>query len=103
VVGVGRWKAELAEDVADVLFDGALGDREAVGDGAVGAALGHQGEDVALARGERVEGGRVPGGLEQAGDDLGVEGGAARRDPGDRVVELRDVGDPVLEQVADPA
>src|SRR5262249_54132196 len=31
VVGVGRREAELAEDVADVLFDGSLGDVEAVG------------------------------------------------------------------------
>ena len=60
-------------------------------------------EDLALAGGERVEGGRAAAGAEQAGDDLGVEGGAARRDPGDRVDELADVGDAVLEQVADAA
>jgi len=58
VIGVRRLQAELAEDVADVLFDGALGDDEAVGDGAVGAAC-------------------------------------------DGVDELADVGDPVLEQVAE--
>ena len=40
VVGVGRREPELAEDVADVLFDGALGNGEAAGDGAVGAAFG---------------------------------------------------------------
>jgi hypothetical protein len=38
VVGVGRRQAELAEDVADVLLDGALGNGDAVGDGAVGGA-----------------------------------------------------------------
>jgi hypothetical protein len=51
VVGVGRRESELAEDVADVPFDGALVDREAAGDDAVGAALGHRGEDVVLAAG----------------------------------------------------
>jgi prolipoprotein diacylglyceryl transferase len=81
VVGVGRREPELAEDVADVLLDGSIGDGEAAGDGAVGPALGHQGEDVVLPGGERAQGAGVPARVEQAGDDLGVQGGAARRDP----------------------
>ena len=40
---------------------------------------------------------------EQLGDDLGVERGAAAGDPLDRLQEVGDVHDPVLEQVADPA
>jgi hypothetical protein len=75
-----------------------VGDGEAVGDGAVGAASGHQGEDVMLAGGECAEGTGVTARVQQAGDHLGVQGGAAGRDPRDRVGELRDVGDPVLEQ-----
>jgi len=45
----------------------------------------------------------LPGGVQHPGDDLGIERGAAGRDTGDRVDELADVGDPVLEQVADSA
>jgi hypothetical protein len=55
-----------------------------------------------LTRGEHGEGAGVAARVQQAADNLGVERGAARRDPGDRVGELGDVGDPVLEQVADP-
>ena len=55
-----------------------------------------------LARGEAVE--RVGAVAdEELGDDLGVEGGAAGGDPAQRVEEVGDVGDPVLEQVADGA
>ena len=43
----------------------------------------------------------VPG--QQLADHLGVHGGAAGGDPPDGVDELRDVGDPVLEQVPDAA
>src|SRR5688572_3664920 len=39
---------------------------------------------------------------EQLPDDLGVEDGAARRDPPKRIDELAYVSDPVLEEVADP-
>ncbi len=39
---------------------------------------------------------------EQLGHDLGIEGGAAGADPAHGVDELGHVGDPVLQQVADP-
>src|SRR5581483_8266788 len=42
VVVVGGLQVELEEDVGGVLGDGAFGDDEAVGDGGVGAALGHE-------------------------------------------------------------
>ena len=51
MVGVGWRQAKLGEDVADVLFDGSLGNGDAVGDGDVGPAFGHEGENVVLARG----------------------------------------------------
>src|SRR5581483_445625 len=73
------------------------------GNGAVGAAFCHEGEDVELTGGERRERAGVAAGVQQAADDFGVERGAARGDPRDRVGELGDVGDPVLEQVTDPA
>jgi hypothetical protein len=51
--------AELVVDRRDVLDDDLLGDREARGDRAVAAALGHHRQHLALARrqpGERVAG-----------------------------------------------
>ena len=58
---------ELAEDVRDVLLDRALGDHQALGDRRVRAALGHQPEHVALARGQLVERAVVPAAAERAG------------------------------------
>src|ERR1700733_11193585 len=55
VIGIRRRKPELAEDVRDVLLDGPLGDHQDDGDGAVGAALRHQREHLALAVGEAAE------------------------------------------------
>src|SRR5687768_13698254 len=72
VVGLGRLEAELGEDVRYVLLDGALSDDEALRDPGVRKTLGHQREDLALARGEPVV--RVsPGTGEQLGDHLRVE------------------------------
>ena len=70
------------------------------GDGGVRPALGHQREHLALARGELAE--RVAAAGEQLRDDFGIERAAARGHPVQRVEELGDVRDPVLEQVADP-
>src|SRR5215211_9396553 len=49
VVGGGGGEAELAEEAGDVLLDRALGDDQALGDGGIAAALGHEGEDIELA------------------------------------------------------
>src|SRR5690606_36424475 len=46
--------AQLAEDVGDVVLDGALGHAEGIGDLLVGEAGGHQAQDLGLAVGERV-------------------------------------------------
>ena len=46
--------AELAEDVGDVHRDGLRADEQLLADLAVGPALGDQGEDLGLARGQRV-------------------------------------------------
>src|SRR5215211_4185483 len=101
VVGGGGGEAELAEEAGDVLLDRALGDDQALGDGGIAAALGHQGEDVELAGAERGQRVGAAAAAEELGDDLGVDGGAALADPVDGGQELADVGDPVLEQVAD--
>ena len=57
--GVGG-EIELAQDAADMRFDGLAGDVEQLGDAAVGASLGEEGEHVAFAWGECGE--RVAGG-----------------------------------------
>jgi hypothetical protein len=80
-------------------FDGPLGDlKHAAG----GPALGHQRQHVVLASGQAGQRAAVRAGRQQVGDDLGIERGAAGRDPGKRVGELGDVDGPVLQQVADP-
>ena len=74
-----------------MLLDGALGDDQLGGDGGVGAALGHLGEDLALARGELGQGVVAALAAEHLGDDLGVEGGAAFAHPADRLGQRLDV------------
>ena len=102
VVVLGGRQAELHEDVRDVLLDRALGDHQLLGDGRVRAALGHQPEHVALARGELVER-AVVALAQQLGDRLGVQRGAALGHAPHGVDEVAHLGDAVLEQVADAA
>jgi signal transduction histidine kinase len=94
-------QVELHEDAADVLLDRALGDEDPVRDPRVGRALGHQGQHLALARRQDVE--RVVAAAGQ--DELLHQGRIHHRGAGgdapDRVYEVRDVGDPALQQVAD--
>ena len=54
VVLFGYREVQLGEDVGHVLLDCALADDEGVGDGAVGAALGHEGEHL-RSRGVRTD------------------------------------------------
>lgn len=68
-------------------------------------ALGHRFQHLALARGRGVS---EPSGeflrrVRSDGDDLGVERRTARSNPFQRVEELVDPADPVLEQMAEPA
>ena len=86
-----------------MLLDRPLGDDEPRGDRGVRAALGHQREHLALARAEPVERVAAAGAGEELADDLGVERRAAVGDAVDGVEEVADVGDAVLEQVADAA
>ena len=83
-----------------MLLDGALGDDERLGDRVVGAALGHQPEHLALARGQRLQRVLAAAAAEQQRHDLGVERRAAVGDAAHRVGEGVHVGDAVLEQVA---
>ena len=92
---------ELGEDPGDVLLDRVLGDHERLGDAAVGPALGHQLEHLALARRELLQRVVAAAPAEHARDDGRVQRRAARRDARDGVREAREVAHPVLEQVAD--
>ena len=55
VVVAAAGQAELGEDPGHVLLDGAFGDDHLRGDRGVGAALGHQAQDLALARDEGLQ------------------------------------------------
>src|SRR5580700_8640172 len=88
VVVVGGLQVELEEDGCGVLGHGAFGDDQALGDGDVGPTLGHQGEDLALARAERTDADVAGVTGEQPGDHLRIHGRAAARDPADSVHEL---------------
>ena len=99
VVVLARREAQLPEDAGHVLLDRAVGDHEPARDGRVRPALGHELEHLALARRQLVD--RTVADEELA-DDLGIERRPADRRRGERVHELGAVGDPVLEQVAEP-
>ena len=74
------------------------------GDRRVGAALGHQLQHLALARGQRGQRrGRAPRARHELGDHLGVQRRAAGGHAPHGVHEVARVADALLEQVADPA
>ena len=55
MVGLSRQQAELGEDVADVLLNGAFTDDKLMGDSRVRTSLRHQREHLLFARRQRVE------------------------------------------------
>src|SRR6266516_3846168 len=95
-------KPELLEDVPDMSLDGLRTEEELVADPAVGMALGHQREHLALALAQVFEGAALPLAAHQASDDRRVDHALALPDPPDRISEDGDLRDPLLEQVADP-
>ena len=97
-----RFQLQLAKDAVDVGFDGLGAEKELLADRRVGAALGHQREDFLLPLGEVCQQVvRSPPG-DQLGHNLGVDDRVSRGHRADRVVELVQIRDPVLEQVSDP-
>src|SRR5712691_4534499 len=72
---VGLREAALEQDVSDVLAHGCLGDDELPGDRGVRVPFGHEGEDLALTRGQC--GQRVAAAAQQPADDLRVDDGPA--------------------------
>ena len=101
MVALAGGEAELGEDVVDVLFDRPAADHQGGRDRGVGASFGHPREHLALPRRQVAK--RMAAAGQQLGDDLGVERAAALGHPTQRVEELGDVGDLVLEQVPDAA
>src|SRR6266498_4868617 len=82
-------------------LDGPFGQPEPARDAAVGAALRHEREHLALPWGKR---GQLIGRAERAQeqrDDLRVECRSAVRDAAERVEEVVDVEDAVFEQIAE--
>src|ERR1039458_9001736 len=84
-----------------MLFDGALADKQTMGDSGVRATFGHQRENLPLSCGEHSE--RVGATLlaQQFLDEDGVDHGAPERDPFEGIDEIVDLYDPAFEQIAD--
>src|SRR5258708_32924029 len=100
VVVVGLRHSQLHQDAAHVLLDRSFGYPELAADAGIGAAFGHEGEHLTLARGEDVQRIVAAAGGDELLDEGGVDDGTAARDPAERVDELVDVGNPALGQVA---
>ena len=99
----GLRERQLAQDAADMLMDGAFADPQLAGDPGVRAALGHKLEDLALARREVAK--RI---LDSpSGDELlhqpRVDDRTTVGDPLKRLKKVVHLGDPALQQIADPA
>src|SRR5215510_7276323 len=101
VVVVRDGQIELGEDGVAVLADRLLGDEQAAGDRRVGPAFGHQSEHLTLARREPAHWLVLVTLGQQRRHHLGVQDRPTVGDPAYGVDELRHVGDPVLEEVAD--
>jgi hypothetical protein len=100
VLGRGR-QPQLHEDARDVFLDRAKRDEQPLGDRLIRTSLGHQLEHLALARGEVAD--RVVAAVpaDELADDGRIERRAALGHAAHGRGELLDVGDPVLQQVAD--
>src|SRR6476619_3689175 len=94
-------QVELGKDAADVFLDRALGDEDPLGDARVGPALGHEGEHVALTWRQDIEWITPPASLDEFLHQGWIYHRGACGDPLDRLDELRYVGHPALQQVAE--
>src|SRR5205823_8550246 len=81
VVVAADAQAELVEDARDVLLHGPFGDHQALRNPLLRAALGHQLEHLALARGHACERGVGAAATEELRDDRRIDCRAAFGDP----------------------
>ncbi len=78
-------------------------EEQSIADRLVRTAFGHEGEDFAFALGQVIERDARSTPPDELGDDLGIDDRAATGDASDRVGEVLEVVDTILEQVAHPA
>src|SRR5665213_808052 len=101
VINLGGRQIELGEDITHVLLNGPLGDDQGLCDSSVGPSLGHLSQYLTLAPSERFELSGPPARAEHLGYYLRIQCRSAGHYAIQRVEELPDVGDAVLEKVAD--
>src|SRR6476619_4978741 len=89
--------AELRHEAGDVSLDRSLRQEQSPCDGGVGVTLSHQGEYLAFACGQRVQGFVGAVHADQPGHDFGVESGTPGRDSLEGVEEVVDVENPILQ------
>src|SRR3954454_4311735 len=85
-----------------MFLDGPLGDDQAAANTSVRAALGHQREDLALARGQYVERVVDRSSCEEFLNERRVDHRATAADTVDRVKEFIEVRHPTLQHVTTP-
>lgn len=101
IVVVG-WQPELLKDRSNVRLDRFRAQVKSLADRLIRPSTSHGREDVAFPWGEGVEGRLPAAAVDQSPDDLGIQDRLAVRNPGDGVDELGWIGDPILEEIADP-
>lgn len=83
---------QLVEDGVHVALDRAGGDAQAVGDLAIGAAVGHEAQHLHLAVAERLHDQPILGGGDAAVQGpIAVHGGCGQRPSAERIEQLRHV------------
>lgn len=95
-------QAELGEDRSHVSLDGAVGEPEVVGDGAIRVAFSDEPEHLLLTLRQVVEGGGSRPRSYQGSDDLWVKGGATVCHAADGSREVVELEHAVFEEVPEP-
>src|SRR5213593_2858327 len=93
---------QLLEDAVDVTLDGLGTERKGVTDRGVRASLRHELQHLAFALGEVADEVPMSTADHQLRDHLRIDGRSTRGNASHGLDEIVHVGDPVLEQVADP-
>ena len=99
----GLRERQLAQDAADMLMDSAFADPQLAGNTSVRPALGHQLENLALARREVAKRISDSPGPDELFHQPRVDDRTAVGDPLERPEKVPHLGDPALQQIANPA